>query len=172
MEAALKHAIIAALAALCLSACGPAPSEPSSTQENAAGGTAAAGDPCAILSDPSALFGRAVTAAREPMSNMCQWRSADATVTGSIIVHGAGWSAVADAAQTYRQMLEPIAQLGEARPVEGLGEEAVIVASTGQAQVFFRKNAVAVNVGASSSDPALTSAALAERIARAAADRL
>src|SRR5690606_9756486 len=101
----------------------------------------------------NAIFGRDVAAAREPMPNMCRWSSPDAAITASIIVHGQGWSAVSDAEQAYRQMLEPMGELGAARPVAGVGDEAMALETGARTQIFFRKGAVAVNVGASSSDP-------------------
>jgi hypothetical protein len=135
---------------------------------------AAAGNPCALIADPAAVFGRPVTATHAPMPNMCQWQSADAAVTGSIIVHGQGWSPVSDAAQAYADMLGTLDQFGQTHALADLGEEARATAQAGASpvQIVFRKGAVAANVGASSSDPALTSAALAERIARTAADNL
>jgi hypothetical protein len=71
-------------------------------------------------------------------------------------------------------MLGTLDQFGQTHALADLGEEARATGQAGasQVQIVFRKGAVAANVGASSSDPALTSAALAERIARTAADNL
>lgn len=164
----MKHVVIAAAIAVGLAACGQAPSGADTGAQQSA---AAAGDPCSLIPDTTAVFGREVTAQNAPMPNICQWQSADAAVTGSIIVHGAGWSAVSDAQQAYDQMLEPFAAM-TTQPVEGLGDQAISAGIGAQTQIVFRKGGVAANVGATSDDPALTSAALAERIARAAADHL
>jgi hypothetical protein len=169
-EAAMKRVCVALFAAITLTACGQGPGETPKQAEPAA--TAAAGDPCALVPDTTAVFGREVAATREPMPNMCQWRSADAAVTGSIIVHGAGWSAMGDAQAAYDQMAGTLTSFGATQTVPDLGDQAVATAPGPQVQIVFRKGGVAANVGASSSDPALTSAALADRIARAAADRL
>lgn len=166
----MKRVCVALVAAIALTACGQGPSEPAKQAEPAT--DAAAGDPCALLPDATAVFGREVTAANEPMPNMCQWRSADATVTGSIIVHGAGWSAMGDTQTAYDQMAGTLTSFGATHSVAGLGDQALATAPGSQVQIVFRKGGVAANVGASSSDPALTSAALADRIAREAADRL
>lgn len=131
-----------------------------------------AGDPCTLVPDTAAVFGRDVSAENAPMPNMCTWRSADAVVTGSIIVHGAGWSPVSDAQRAYDDMAGALPQLGATQPVAGLGDQALGTQPGSHVQIVFRKGGVAANVGASSSDPALTSATLADRIARAAADRL
>jgi hypothetical protein len=171
MEAAMKSAIAAgALLAFGLVACGQ-PATKTDDSPTAAADAAAVGDPCALAPDTAAVFGRAVTAERGPMPNMCQWTSADAVVTGSIIVHGQGWSAVSDAQQAYEQMLSPLAAM-TTQPVQGLGDEATMVQIGAQTQIFFRKGGVAVNVGATSDDPALASSALADRIARTVAERL
>jgi hypothetical protein len=103
---------------------------------------------------------------------MCQWASADASVTGSIIVHGAGFSAVSDAAGAYAQMLGTLNEFGQTHAIADLGDEARATQAGSQVQIVFRKGGIAANVGASSSDPSLSSAALAERIARAAAKQL
>jgi curli biogenesis system outer membrane secretion channel CsgG len=167
----MTRAFFAVALALALAGCGQAPTS-DSAETPAAENVAAAGDPCSLVANTAAVFGREVTAAREPMPNMCQWRSADAVVTGSIIVHGAGWSAMGDAQTAYDQMASSLASFGATQAVSDLGDQAVATGPGSQVQIVFRKGGVAANVGASSSDPALTSAALADRIARAAADRL
>lgn len=166
--------IVLAALALALAGCGQAPTtETKSSPNSDQVAVTAGGNPCALVADTVAVFGRQVSAENAPMPNMCTWRSADAVVSGSIIVHGAGWSPVSDAEQAYAQMLEPIEGMGTTRAVEGIGEQAVALdMGASQTQIFFRKGAAAVNVGASSSDPALTNAMLADRIARAAAERL
>lgn len=166
----MKRICVTLVAAIALIACGQEPGGPAKQAEPAT--AAAAGDPCALLPDATAVFGREVTAANEPMPNMCQWRSADATVTGSIIVHGGASSTMAEAQIAYDQMAGTLTTFGATHSVAGLGDQALATEPGSQVQIIFRKGAVAANVGASSSDPALTSAALADRIAREAANRL
>jgi hypothetical protein len=103
---------------------------------------------------------------------MCQWASADGSVTGSIIVHGAGFSAASNATDAYAQMLGTLNEFGQTHAIADLGDEARATQAGSQVQIVFRKGGIAANVGASSSDPSLSSAALAERIARAAAEQL
>ncbi len=174
----MKRVWTAAIFAIAAAGCGEAPSNTS--ESGAASATAparettsnAAGDPCALISDVNAVFGRTVTASREPMPNMCRWQTEDATITASLIVHGAGWSAMSDPQTVYDQMAGTLTEFGATTPVEGLGDQAMATPPGSQVQIIFRKNRVAANVGASSSDPSLSSSELAERIARAAAEQL
>jgi hypothetical protein len=79
---------------------------------------------------------------------------------------------MSDAQAAYDQMAGTLTSFGATQNVADLGDQALSTAPGSQVQIVFRKGAVAANVGASSSDPALTSAALANRIAHEAANRL
>jgi hypothetical protein len=79
---------------------------------------------------------------------------------------------MSDAQAAYDQMAGTLTSFGATQNVADLGDQAVATGPGSVAQIVFRKGAVAANVGASSSDPALTSAALANRIAHEAANRL
>lgn len=174
----MKRICTAVVLSIAVGGCGEARTgNPETTPASAAtpapvAASNATGDPCALISDTTAVFGRTVTASREPMPNMCRWQTDDAAMTASLIVHGSGWSAMGDPQTAYDQMAGTLAEFGATEPVAGLGDQAIATQPGSQVQIVFRKGAVAANVGASSSDTSMSSEELAKRIARAVAERL
>lgn len=138
-------------------------------------------DACALLGSPDALFGAGATAtpsdgSRDGMAGVCQWASADGRRVAGMIVYSATslgavtpTAQVAATAEKWDAMTEtPLAD------VAGLGDEAKLAADLPgyQTQIVFRKGDKVVLVQANSGDEAMDGAALARRMADAAAAAL
>jgi hypothetical protein len=139
--------------------------------------TAADGrDPCALVSNPEAVFGRPVTTRIATMPNntrMCEWRSAEDRICGMVTVLGPGWNDTVDIPRNYAAMVTSLGAFGTTKELAGVGEEARIVdGGMLGAQIAFRTSNAVVNVGAACGDDGQARTALAEKIARAVAENL
>ncbi len=137
---------------------------------------ASAGDPCTLIADPAEVFGRPVTANKAMMpnkTNTCEWRGADGSFCGSLVVFGPGWNEVENIPLNYEGMVTSLGAFGQTKEIAGLGEEARGVdGGILGAQVAFRKNNVAALVASACASDSLTKMALAERAAAAVAEKL
>ncbi len=164
-----------ALAAL-LSACGPS----GDSKGQAPSAEARHVDACALIADPSALFGAGAEAIDSPgydaMAGVCQWQSADGRRGGDLIIYtAASLGAVAAPAQlaTLTESWDATTET-PLEALEGIGDEAQLATELPgyQAQIAFRKGDIVVAIAARSGDPAINDVVLATRMAQAAAGGL
>jgi hypothetical protein len=139
--------------------------------------TAAHSEACALVSAPDAVLGAGAVAAGDDglddMAGYSSFQSADGARAGEVILYtAASLGAVTPAARMteivgkWDAMTEtPLA------PVEGLGDAAQVATGLpgGQTQIVFAKGDKLVLVSGRSGDAAMTSEALANALAKAAA---
>jgi hypothetical protein len=134
------------------------------------------GDPCSLLDDPDALFAQDVTAYLVTMPNdthACEWKNAEQMMCGSITVFGPGWDEVPDVPANYTAMTESMSFFGDVAPLDGVGIEAKAVdGGILGAQIAFRTSKVAALVASACNSGTESKVMLAEKLARAAAERL
>jgi hypothetical protein len=171
------------MATVALASCGQSSDDRPSAEQPAAQTTpasapqaAAAGDPCTLVADTQAMFGKPVTASKKTMpdkTTSCEWQDAETRMCGLVTVFGPGWNEVPDLPANYTAMVTSLGMFGQTRDVAGLGEEAKAVDGgiTG-AQVAFRTGKALALVASNCSAGALDKNALAEKLARGVAERL
>ena len=177
----MKRTISMMLVSLVIAACGQSPAPPNaatpaSAPAEAPGTASAAGDPCALVDDPNALFGQAVTASGSNMPNQtrtCEWKTADGRMCGMVTPFGPGWNPVPDLAANYSAMTLSMKAFGELRPVTGAGEEAVAVdGGILGAQVGLRTGKAIAHVAAACGGNGPANLEHAEKLARAIVTKL
>jgi hypothetical protein len=171
-------------AATALVGCGQSPEKPDAGMPatTAAADTAApaaaqeAGGPCSLVADASATFGQAVTAEKKTMPNnttVCEWKSADGRICGSVTPLGAKWNPVPDVPRNYGALVASLGAFGEVRDQPGIGKEARIV-NGGMlgVQLAFRTDDAAVLVASACSAGNLDATAMAQKLATEIASKL
>lgn len=175
---------IIVMAAMGLAACGkstddsaaePAAQDASQAAAAPADKPAESKDPCALVSDPEALFGAPVTASNSSStgSAVCEWKSADGRICGSVTLFTPAYNSSPDPKVNYAAMVTSLGAFGEVKDVAGIGEEARMVdGGMLGAQVALRTASnAALAVSACRSGP-YGQVELAQRLAREIAGRL
>jgi hypothetical protein len=176
----VTHKVLACFAALSLAACSrtDAPADVAvspAPAEAAAAASSAAGDICALVSNPDTTFGQPVTSSTEAgvTGTTCQWKSADGRLCGLLNVFGPGYDSMPDARTQYAGMTTSLKAFGDAHDVPGIGVEAKAVdGGILGAQLAFHTGTHAVLAASACSSGADKAPALAERLAREVASRL
>lgn len=163
----MKRLLLAAVLAVALAACG----------QGGSGDVAAAGPSCELVSNAERVFGREMTAQspQRPVdgaSGECAWESADGTVLAQLVVFDTGGQAKFD--ETVQSWVTMTNGGAEAQPLEAIGDGASLVTPMPgyQAQIAVRKGERLALILANSGDGALTSEALARKMAEAIAPNL
>lgn len=172
------------MAAAVLASCGKSadekPAQPSSADAAQAAAAPAdkpvAGkDPCALVSDPDALFGVSVTASASSNTGtaVCEWKSADGRICGSLTLFTPAANSSPDPKVNYSAMVTSLGAFGEVKDVAGIGEEARMVdGGMLGAQVAFRTASNAALAGSACRSGSEGQVALAQKLAQEVAGKL
>lgn len=183
--------LMTAIMTIALVACGQSPgkpdadepaasvpaSAPASAPAPAPAATITGGvNPCSLVADTQATFGQAVTAERKPMPNntiVCEWKSAEGRLCGSVTPFGAQWNPVPAVKPNYDAMVQSMGSFGKLKNLAGVGEEAKIVdGGMLGVQIAVRTSDAAALVVSACSSGTMDAAALAQKVAREIADKL
>jgi hypothetical protein len=163
----MKRILLAAVLAVSLAACGQGGGQPEAT----------AGPSCELLSNAERVFGRGMIAQspQRPIdgaSGECAWESEDGRVLAQLVLFDAGGQAKFD--ETVQSWVTMTNGGAEAQALEGIGDGASLVTPMPgyQAQIAVRKGERLALILANSGDDALTSEALARKMAEAIAPNL
>lgn len=175
----MTRTMMLVLLAMTFAACGKSPAPDGAANDSAAAPASAAAtarDACALIDDPSTLFGQAVTASGETMPNgtqTCEWKNAGGQLCGTVTPMGPGWYEVPDLKANYDAMASSMGAFGKTFPVAGIGEEAVAVdGGMLGAQMAIRIGTAIANIGAACGGSGPANLEHAEKIARAIAAKL
>ena len=140
-----------------------------------AGGPAAdAADPCAMLGDVSALFGKDATLETDrgpgDIAGICRVQSADARRAGDLVFYEGGKVTAAERFEQATKKWDASTETPLA-PVEGLADQSSIALDLPgyQTQIAFRKGERVVLIAGRSGDAAVTGEPIARGMAKAAA---
>ncbi|HTU65987.1 MAG TPA: hypothetical protein VMF52_08560 [Steroidobacteraceae bacterium] len=166
------------LLAFALVSCGKSPGDaaPGSAAAPTEAPAAAARDTCSLVADASATLGQTVTAGTNTMPNgtkVCEWKSGEGRICGSVTVFGPGFNDATDIQRNYLGMVTSLGAFGETKDVAGLGDAAKGVdAKMFGAQIAFRKGEHAALAASACSSGADGAPVLAEKLAREVAAKL
>lgn len=165
--------------AMMVASCGksPAPAESATAADTAAAApAAAAGDPCTLIDDPSKVFGKPVTAGVVTMPNKtqsCEWKDGAGGMCGLVTVFGPGWNEVPDLEANYSAMVSSLSVFGKTQPLEGVGDEAVLVdGGILGAQAALRTGDAIANIAAACAGSGPANLAHLDKLVRAVAGKL
>lgn len=172
------------MAATVLASCGKSavdePAEPASADATQAAAAPAdepvsGKDPCALVSDPDALFGVPVTSSVTSHTGtaVCEWKSADGRICGSLTLFTPAYNSSPDPKVNYSAMVTSLGAFGEVKEVAGIGEEARMVdGGMLGAQVAFRTASNAALAVSACRSGAEGQVELAQKLAREVSGRL
>lgn len=172
------------MAAAVLASCGKSaadkPAEPAGADTTQAAAAPAdkpvAGkDPCALVSDPDALFGVPVTSSASANTGtvVCEWKSAEGRICGSLTLFVPAYNSSPDPKVNYSAMVTSLGAFGEVKDVAGIGEEARMVdGGMLGAQVAFRTASNAALAASACRSGTEGQIELAQKLAREVAGKL
>ena len=167
------------LLSIAIASCGKSPApqgENSPAAAPKAAAVVAGGNPCMLVDDANAVFGKSVNAEVATMPNAtksCEWKLSDGRMCGSLGMYGKGWNEAPDVPANYRAMVRSMGAFGTTQPVAGLGEEAAIVdGGMLGTQLAVRTSAAIVHVATSCGGSAAANAEHAQKIAQSVIGKL
>lgn len=172
------------MAATVLASCGKSavdnPAKPASADATQAAAAPAdkpvsGKDPCALVSDPDALFGVPVTSSVTSHTGtaVCEWKSADGRICGSLTLFTPAYNSSPDPKVNYSAMVTSLGAFGEVKDIAGIGEEARMVdGGMLGAQVAFRTASNAALAASACRSGTEGQVELAQKLAREVSGKL